>query len=192
MNSDSTREIPAQRRAPEAGATDEVTQEFARFYQSGRPRIFYHALALVGDREAAEDLTQDTFLRLFVEIKCGSPIRSAWQWTHRVLRNLALNYIAHAGVVSRTIQADAEIYPEIIPHNGPSVEQELIGRERQDVLVRARERLLPLERECLRLFADGCSYQLIAHHQQIGYSVAVATVRRALRKVRKQLAVCHH
>jgi len=42
MNSESTRDIPAYRRAPEAGATDEATQEFARFYQSGKPRIFYH------------------------------------------------------------------------------------------------------------------------------------------------------
>jgi DNA-directed RNA polymerase specialized sigma24 family protein len=71
MNSDSTREIPAQRRAPEPGATDKATQEFARFYQSGRPRIFYHALALVGYREVAEDLTQDAFLRLFVDSSPG-------------------------------------------------------------------------------------------------------------------------
>jgi DNA-directed RNA polymerase specialized sigma24 family protein len=49
----------------------------------------------VGDREVAEDLTQDAFLRLFVEIKCGSPIRSAWQWTHRVLRNQLLSQIAN-------------------------------------------------------------------------------------------------
>lgn len=191
MNSDTPRQISAHG-TRKAAATDEATQDFVSFYQTGKPRVFYHALALVGDRAVAEDLTQDAFLRLLAEIKCGNPIQSALKWTNRVLRNLALNYIAHAHVVSRTIQADVEVVQDILPHRGPSIEQELIAQERRDVLGQMLERLAPLERECLLMFAEGYSYQQIADRQQMSYGVTVATIRRALRRVRKMLATRGH
>jgi DNA-directed RNA polymerase specialized sigma24 family protein len=93
MRVHTTRESSAHGMSKEA-IPDDITQEFVYFYRSRKPRIFYYALSLVGDRAAAEDLTHDAFLRLFTEIKCGSPVRSALKWTHRVLRNLALNYTA--------------------------------------------------------------------------------------------------
>jgi hypothetical protein len=49
MNSESTRDIPAYRPAPEASAT--ATKEFGRFYQSRKTPYLYHALALLGDDE---------------------------------------------------------------------------------------------------------------------------------------------
>ena len=67
MNSDSTRETKARRRVPDAIGTDEVMQEFTRFYQSGKPRVFYHALSLFRDRRSQKILPRTRSLRLFAE-----------------------------------------------------------------------------------------------------------------------------
>lgn len=180
------------RRVFDRPTTDQDTQEFVRFYESGKPRVFYHALSLVGDHTIAEDLTHDAFLRLLAEIKDGNAVNSVIKWTHRVLRNLALNYLEHSRVVLRNAHPCAEGWDETVPHQGRSVEQELIAREQYEVLRGVLEDLLPAERECILLFAEGSSFQHIADRQQLSYGVAVATVRRGLRKVRKGMAASGH
>jgi RNA polymerase sigma-70 factor (ECF subfamily) len=174
-------------------AADPATQEFTRFYQWGKPQLFYHALALVGDRSIAEDLTQDALLRLFAEIKGGAPVRSALHWTHRVVRNLALNHMEHTRVIERTVyDVDIGSYQEIVASPGESAEQELIAKERLKMLHDSLARLVSPERECLLLFAEGCSFRQIADQTDLSYAAAVATVRRALRRIRQQMRACGH
>ena len=161
--------------------------DFVQFYQSGKIGVFSHALGLVGNWAIAEDLTHDAFLRLFTAIQCGNPIQSVVKWTNRVLRNLALNYIAQSHVISRTVETEARPLADLLAHPDPSAEQKLIAHEREIALTKAVERLAPFEKECLLLFAEGCSYQSIANRLDVGYGTTVATIQRALRKVRKEL-----
>ena len=65
--------------------------DVARFYTARRRNFFVQAFAIVRNHALAEDLTQEAFARLVVEVKSGKTIQSAVNWTSPVLRNLALN-----------------------------------------------------------------------------------------------------
>ena len=175
-------------RAGEEKDKREPAEDLGHWYQARWPRLLYHALALVGDRAAAEDLAQETFLRLLSEVKHGGSIRSLLSWTNTVLRNLVLNYIEHSRVAGKVVQADIESWEETAARPAPSVEDSLIAAERRAVLRVAIAELSAVERECVLLFGDGCSFQDIAAQKRMSYGVAVSTVRRGLRKIRRRLS----
>jgi RNA polymerase sigma factor (sigma-70 family) len=175
-----------------SGAVGCVLPDLGHFYRTSRARLFHRAFALVRDRAAAEDLIQEAFVRLVSEIRRGGPIRSAWKWTNTVLRNMALNHIEHAQVVSSVTVEGVTLEDLPSAHRSLSVERALILDERRAALAAVLGLLTSLEKDCLMMFADGCSYQRIASEKQLSYGVAVAVVRRSLRKVRKNLVALGH
>jgi RNA polymerase sigma factor (sigma-70 family) len=177
---------------PDACAAEFPVPDVARFYRVSRTSLFRRAFALVQDHSAAEDLLQEAFLRLVWEVRQGGPIRSALQWTHKVLRNIALNHIDHKHVVSNVILEGVDLESLGATHRSPTAEQSLISHERRAALESALARLGSRERKCLLLFAEGSSYQQIAEKQQMSYGTAVATIRRGLRRIRKEMATNGH
>jgi RNA polymerase sigma factor (sigma-70 family) len=177
---------------PDACAAEFPVPDVARFYRVSRTSLFRRAFALVQDHSAAEDLLQEAFLRLIWEVRQGGPIRSALQWTHKVLRNIALNHIDHQHVVSNVILEGVDLESLAATHRSPTAEQSLISHERRLALESALARLGSRERKCLLLFAEGSSYQQIAKKQRISYGAAVATIRRGLRRVRQEMTTNGH
>jgi hypothetical protein len=69
-------------RTTEFASSDErsgvfVLEDVAEFYTSRRRSLLGQAFAMVRNRALAEDLTQEAFARLVVEVKRGSTIQSA-------------------------------------------------------------------------------------------------------------------
>jgi RNA polymerase sigma factor (sigma-70 family) len=174
------------------GTAEYLLPDLARFYRTSRTALFHRAFALVQDRAAAEDLIQEAFLRLVSEIRRGGQIRSVLKWTSTVLRNIALNHIEHAQVVSSVTVDGVAIEDLAALYRGPSVEQSLISEQRRAALETVLALLSSVERDCLLMFAEGCSYQRIADEKQIPYGVAAATVHRSLRRIRKELTARGH
>lgn len=164
-----------------------VLDDIAEFYTSRRRSLFGQAFAMVRNRDLAEDLTQETFARLVVEVKSGSTIRSAVKWTSTVLRNLALNHIEHRKVASRVVEPDSQAHIDVAPDDAPSAENVYLAKESRNRLQSVLSELDPLERECVLMFANGYSYKDIASKKELTYRVAVDVVRRSLRKLRKRI-----
>ena len=164
-----------------------VLEDVAEFYTSRRHSLFGQAFALVRNRALAEDLTQEAFAKLIVEVTNGGRIQSAVRWTSTVLRNLALNHLEHRKVSLRTVEPDSQSQIDVAPDVTPSAEQVYIAKESQSRLHHALSSLGPLERECVLMFAEGQSYKEIALQKDLTYGVAVDVVRRSLRKLRKQI-----
>jgi RNA polymerase sigma-70 factor (ECF subfamily) len=164
-----------------------VLDDVAQFYTTRRRNLLAQAFAIVRNHALAEDLTQEAFARLVSEIKSGNTIRSAVKWTSTVLRNLALNHMAHSKVVSRIMEPDSQYYLDTIPEGAISTEEAYLAEESKIGLKNVLLRLTPLERECTLMFAEGHSYNEIAFKKALTYGVAVDMVRRSLRKLRKQL-----
>jgi RNA polymerase sigma factor (sigma-70 family) len=64
---------------------------FERLYREHAPAVFTLAVRLTGDRAAAEDIVQDTFLRMFgflSGLRADTPLRP---WLKRVAANLAID-----------------------------------------------------------------------------------------------------
>src|SRR6201996_3378738 len=164
-----------------------VLEDVAEFYNSRRHSLFGQAFALVRNRALAEDLTQEAFAKLIVEVKSGGPIQSAVRWTSTVLRNLALNHLEHHKVSLRVLEPDSQSQIDITPDAKPSAEQVYIAKESQSQIHHVLSSLGPLERECVLMFAEGQSYKEIARQKDLSYGVAMDVVRRSLRKLRKQI-----
>jgi RNA polymerase sigma-70 factor (ECF subfamily) len=70
-------------------STDLVIELFEQ-YQTA---IFAYLYRLVGDREWAHDLTQETFLRLFRTRRRLSRVKNRRAWLYRIATNLTFNFL---------------------------------------------------------------------------------------------------
>ena len=66
--------------------------EFQRLYDSAFPVLFRVAFRITSSREAAEDLCQESFFRLYEKNMVFPNQEEAKYWLIRVVKNAALNY----------------------------------------------------------------------------------------------------
>lgn len=108
-----------------------------------------HALSLTHDAEAAEDIAQEAFVRLAVEVRAGRAPDNIGAWLHRVAVNLVASRGRHAAVVDRRLGD----LPR--PENAPSPESASIEAEEGIALRRALDTLKPIDRTALVMAAQG-------------------------------------
>lgn len=125
-------------------------------------QVLGYALRLVGDREVAEDIVQEAFMKLHVHF---DQVREPRRWVYRTVHNLALNHrrtrvrlvpIESSGTPSEASDADL-VDPLPLP-------DEQIARWEGIGLVRLTlEAMEPRSREVVRLkFHENLSYQQIS------------------------------
>ena len=66
--------------------------DFDRLYRDSHPRILATLIGVLGNRAAAEDCAQETFVRAFRSWKSWKPAAPAEAWLHRIAVNLAISY----------------------------------------------------------------------------------------------------
>jgi RNA polymerase sigma-70 factor, ECF subfamily len=67
-------------------------QDFDRLYRDSYHRILYTLLAILRDREAAEDCAQETFVQAYRAWRRWTPDAPAEAWLHRIALNTAASY----------------------------------------------------------------------------------------------------
>lgn len=139
---------PAQPQLVE-GATLDRADLVASLYDRYAAELFGYLARYCGSRDPAEELLQETFLRLVREVRAGRAPIEPRPWLYRVATNLAASRGRRLGVLSRVLQRWASSDPE------PSPEQGLLDRERRGTLDLALARLAPDARRALLLAADG-------------------------------------
>jgi RNA polymerase sigma-70 factor (ECF subfamily) len=107
------------------------------------------ALSLTRDLEAAEDIAQESFVRLAIEVRAGRVPDNMGAWLHRVALNLVASRGRHASVVDRRL-ADL---PR--PEHEPSPEIASIEAEEAIAVRRALDTLKPIDRAALVMAAQG-------------------------------------
>ncbi len=152
----------AKTRSPERTVPVDFEALFLAHYQS----VFRLAYRLAGTREAAEDLTQETFLRLHrtpgiwqdeedvqnISVKD----RRVAAWLYRVATNLAYNYVRGQGRQKRREDASFGVMSEVDPADlAERAETRLAVRQ---ALATLRERQVQL----LLLRHAGLSYKELA------------------------------
>ena len=83
----------------EAGTESQVCLPvaFAPFYDNAAPDVYrYLARALLGDRAAAEDLTQETFAAVVIAARAGRPEALTMPWVMGVARHKLIDHYRRA------------------------------------------------------------------------------------------------
>ncbi len=136
------------------------------------------------DPETAQEIVQETFLKLHEHLRSGRDRSNLRAWLYRVAHNLARNAQA-AFNASRTDSLDPGTCD--LPVQAASAEQELLAEERIRRLRRAMQELSKAQRECLVLRAEGLKYREISEILDISVSTVGENVQRGLERLKEMI-----
>jgi RNA polymerase sigma-70 factor (ECF subfamily) len=157
------------------------------YFEQLRLPVFRYLLRKTHNAGRAEDLTQETFLRLCRHLLDNKPLENPKAWLFTVANNLAIDVARSDG---HSIDLDEQNWREIEESRSSmqsDPESILIQNERLDRLQLAVLNLTPLQRECLHLRADGLRYREIAELLAISVSTVADAVRRATVKLAREV-----
>ena len=149
---------------------------FALLYQAHAKAVHALAYRLTGNAAAAEDITQDTFLKMlgFLSgLRADTPLRP---WLKRVAANAAIDRLRHEQRF--TLEVDESSWPDSAAA-GPTENSEIMG---------LLQRLPPLARTLVWLHEmEGWSHPELAERFGRSQSWSKSIISRALTKLREEL-----
>jgi RNA polymerase sigma-70 factor (ECF subfamily) len=158
-----------------------VHERVGEIYEAERENIYGYLLRLGVPPERAQELVQDSFLKLFLKFSKGDEIKNPRAWLYRVAHNFALQFHQREPVFR-------ELDPSLHAHElQPDPEHALIEQQRRMALVQAVRSLSPQQRNCLHLRARGLRYREIADAIGISTSAVGEFLRRAVTRLKEGL-----
>lgn len=141
---------------------------------------------MLGDNGAAEDITQDTFVKLFIEKPEFSPKASFKTWLYTIGRNQAFSYRKKQQKTVYMPEGDIETLSEEVA----CLEKQYIADERKIAVHRALTKLKPVYREVLWLtyFEELSNKQsaVILRKTVHGTEMLLSRARKAMKKQLKE------
>jgi RNA polymerase sigma-70 factor (ECF subfamily) len=175
----------ARRREPEA---------LCKLVEIYNGRVFGLLYRLTGSRDAAEDLLQETFLRVVRVIGQYEHVGKFESWLFRIAANLARDRarrLVRHGEASPANENSLSAVPRISGRadDGRDPAEQLVHREAGQQLEACLARLSAAEREIilLRHYSE-LSFREIAELLGIPLGTALARAHRALQRLRAELA----
>ncbi|MBC7342885.1 MAG: sigma-70 family RNA polymerase sigma factor [Clostridia bacterium] len=151
--------------------------EFEALFRSYYPRVYRRLYYLLGERAAAEDLTQEVFLKLYR--KPPRDESNLGGWLSRVAANLAYNYLR--GEERRRCREERQVRGAQDPSRVILLEEAIVRGEEARQVHSCLARLSPRERLSLLLRNVGYSYAEIAAAIEVDKSSVGTILARARR-----------
>ena len=168
-------------------------RELIRRYE--RP-IFSLILRMVRDRQLAEDLAQETFIKALKAIGSYRPEFKFSSWIFKIANNAAIDHLRRRGLDTLSIDGaphatsaeDIEATALQIGDRGESPLAELEARELGTAIERAIGRLRPEYRSCIMLrHVEGLAYEEIATLLELPLGTVKTYIHRARHELRDML-----
>jgi RNA polymerase sigma-70 factor (ECF subfamily) len=157
-----------------------------RAFDEHQHELMSFSYGITRDVGAAEDLVQETFLRLVAELGKGPAPENLRAWLYRVCGNLAVSRARRRAVADRL----AHLLP--IGQNAPSPELGTLRDEQTATLHQALMRIAPDGRTALVLAANGFSGREIARALGRSETATRTLMFRARERLRDQLGHEEH
>jgi RNA polymerase sigma-70 factor, ECF subfamily len=155
-----------------------LQREVSAAFEQLRDPVYWYLFGIIKDAAESEDLTQETFLRLFRDLHSGQKISNTRGWLFRVAHNLALSKLRQ-----RTVLQPGERVEYAPTDSGLNPEQAAIASEIQRGIERVLGRLSAQESQCLLLRSEGLRYREIAQILDIKISTVAVFLARAISKI---------
>ena len=155
------------------------TSDFERFFKGNYEALCHYALSYLNDRDEAEEIVQNCFVKLWEGRKKISPEVSLKAYIYKMVRNAALNVITHEEV-KRKYEAFSKLQLHV-------EEEEKDNGEYLKQRIEAAIAEMPEKRKEILLLSryEGLSYQEIAED----LNISVKTVENHMGAALKQLRV---
>jgi len=175
-------------------------QELIRAYISGsescineiitrhRPRVLGYIIMSVKDSDLAEDIFQDTFIKVINKLKTASYVEEGKfiSWVLRIAHNLVIDHFRRSSRV-RMVRANEDYDPfnqiEVFDTN---VEDKIIEKQTHEKVRHLVELLPDTQREVLKMrHYSEMSFKDIAESTGVSINTALGRMRYALINLRK-------
>jgi RNA polymerase sigma-70 factor (ECF subfamily) len=172
---------------------DDAFRELIRRYE--RP-VFSLVFRMVRDRELAEDLAQDTFIKVLNHIDRYRPEFKLSSWLFKIANNVAIDHLRRRQLDTISMDgsphaASAEAiestsFDVAVPQE--SALEEMEAKELGSAIEQAIARLRPEYRSCIMLrHVEGRSYEEIAATLDLPLGTVKTYIHRARHELRKEL-----
>ncbi|UEG54105.1 sigma-70 family RNA polymerase sigma factor [Mucilaginibacter daejeonensis] len=161
--------------------------ELIRRYQS---KIYTSIYLLVKDEYLAEDIFQDTFIKVINTLKAGKYNEEGkfLPWVSRIAHNLVIDHFRREKRTPLVSGGDDFDIFEVLGHYDESTEDRMV-REQTHKDLKALIHLLPAEQKevlIMRHFGD-MSFKEIADVTEVSINTALGRMRYALNNLRKMM-----
>lgn len=150
-----------------------------------------YAFKITKNKEIAEEIVQDTFLKIWEHKESLGSVSSIPGYLYRSVRNNCLNHLKHLNIVHKyedsysQLLASAEDYLAITQENGQSI---LISKEFEVLIYQAIEKLPEQCRQIFKLSRfEGLKNSEIAEVKGITLNTVQKQISIALEKLREML-----
>lgn len=155
---------------------------FRELYHIYNKRLHYFALALVKTREAAEEVVEDVFIRLWNQRATAGQINNLRIYLYTATKNTALNYLSR-----KAKEAIIEPFDNVditLRETGVSPEEIMITAETYQQIRRAVEALPPRCKMIFKLIReDGLRYKEVAEILNISINTIDAQMAIAIQRI---------
>lgn len=131
-----------------------------------------------------EDLTQETYLKFYIELQKDVAFKNPRAWLYRVYLNL---FRTHYALVKK-VTGSQETF-QITEMPGNDINEEFDRNEKHRIVIEVIETLNAREKEILLLYNNGLSYSEMAEILEINPNSVGTTLVRAIEKLKQTLKI---
>jgi RNA polymerase sigma-70 factor (ECF subfamily) len=158
-----------------------VHERVEQIYEAERENIYSYLVYFGIPAARAQELAQESFLKLYYKMSKGGSIENPRAWLYKVAHNLALRSYRHE-------LKFGEWNPDFEPADArPDPERALREQQQRSVLNDCVRRLSPQQRNCLHLRVQGLRYREIAEVTGISISTVGEFLRRATARLKEAI-----
>jgi RNA polymerase sigma-70 factor (ECF subfamily) len=158
-------------------------QQILALYREYRPRLFRYLHSLNLKRDPAEEVIQETFMRLTVELEKKGSMENVQGWVVRVAHNLAMKRRKDS-TRDAVISSDSPLALKNYADPGLSPEETYLKNERISRMETALSSFSALNQQCFHMRVQGFRYKDIAmalgiSEQRVAFVVKQVAMRLA-------------
>ena len=157
-------------------------RSFARLLHPYKDRLFNYLCRYSGERETAEDILQETLIKVWKGLNNFSDYQKFSSWLFTIAHNSAIDYYRRKKLTAE------ERDDNRIENGSPDPAEELILKESAGMVYRALEKLPSGQRTVFILRQDsGFSFREISEITGEPLNTVISHMHYAVKKLRKQL-----
>ncbi len=163
----------------------------SKLIEKHRRRVLDYIRMMVKDRDVADDIFQETFVKVVRVIDSGRYTDNGkfLSWVLRIAHNQVIDHFRQAKQSGKVTEADAGYdILNTLRFSSRTVEDEIVEQQIEDQ-IRAMVDALPEEqREVVMMrYFSGLSFKEIAEHTDVSINTALGRMRYALINLRKMM-----
>jgi len=163
-----------------SGSEKAFTALYNQYYRT----VYLNVFNIVRNKDVADDLTSETFLKAFKNISKFTKDISFEMWLKTIANNHSIDFIRSGKKDQDTIYIDNDELTEFIHTDYSNPEKEMIKKEESFDFEQALAELSPRSKEVLTYrFRDELSYQEIA--DKLGLSIG--TIKHYIHRYKKKI-----